>query len=81
MTTPQQPQRTVDYLHALTGDIAANNLASALIENNLGKQLYDTEIATVLTFVSGIEKPRQQAAANVPAFTPAGQQHDQAQQQ
>jgi hypothetical protein len=60
-----QPQpRVTATLHALTGEIDSNRLASELIERNLGTRLSASEIGTVLTFVDAIEQPRRPVAAN-----------------
>lgn len=59
VTTPQQ-QRVVDSLHAITGEIQSNSLIGALVEQRLGALLSPGEISTVLTFVSGLERPRRQ---------------------
>lgn len=74
MTTPQQPARLVDSLHALTGEIQANYLVARLLERDLGKMVTAAEADSIVTLVAGIEQPRGQVAANV-------QQHDDAQQQ
>jgi hypothetical protein len=68
MTTPQpqQPTSVVDSLHAITGEIQANQLVARLVQYGIGKLLTPKEADSIVTLIAGIEQPRAQVAANVP---------------
>lgn len=68
MTTPQQP-RLVDSLHAITGEIQANQLVARLLEHGLGKLLTAADTDHICGLVWSLEQPHQQPV-NVPQFTP-----------
>lgn len=73
MTQPQ-PQRLVDSLHAITGELQANLLIARLAEHGIGKLLTQGEADSIVTLIAGIEQPRRQVAASVPADQQAQQQ-------
>ena len=81
MTTPQQPQRNVlADVAGILSQMGANQLLARLASERLGELLEPADIDHIIGIVRSLEQPHQQAALNVPAFTPAGQQHDGTQQ-
>jgi hypothetical protein len=64
MTTPQQPARLVDSLHAITGELASNPLIARLAEHRLGSLLTLQEADHFAALIASVEQPRRAQQAD-----------------